>query len=69
MLLVQANEAELVRRRRALGADEDPEMDGFVLQSFVGALDYLPAWLLRSELETQVLEGSEALLTLALEGE
>ena len=43
LLLVQAFEGALVRRRREVSGEEDAMADGFVMAVFVGALEYLPA--------------------------
>ncbi len=58
LLLVQAFETTLVRRRRMLGLHEDPTLDALVMETFLGALEDLPYSLDELELQTHIMEVS-----------
>lgn len=55
LLLTQAFEDDLVKRRRALRGDEDPALDDLILGTFLGALEAIPCWVVAEDLRKHVL--------------
>jgi len=66
LLLLQAFEAELVERRKALSTRESATLDSFLLLTFLDALQSIPSWLEEDEVRKHVLTESKVRLNGAI---
>lgn len=66
LLLVQAFEPLLIRRRRALSTEDDPVLDSLVAETFVHATQDIPYSLSASELRPYVVDASRRRLAKAI---
>ncbi len=66
LLLTQAFESLLVRRRRALSAEDDASLDQIVVETFAGALEDIPHEIDFCELRTYVVARSRWRLARAI---